>query len=147
MDINNRKKEIRSLWEEDLERAFDKTNKTDSQLFMDILTIVVFNRFNGNIGKLYKIINNMEMFTTIIETFSDLSLRFPDSKEFKDSIILAIVYYYREVQKLPWEQVQKELPYEKDLPLRFGKKVVNVNNDIKRYLDKLLVKEDKNDFF
>jgi hypothetical protein len=147
MDINNRKKEIRSLWEEDLERAFDKTNKTDSQLFMDILTIVVFNRFNGNIGKLYKIINNMEMFTTIIETFSDLSLRFPDSKEFKDSITLAIVYYYREVQKLPWEQVQKELPYEKDLPLRFGKKVVNVNNDIKKYLDNLLVKEDKNDFF
>ena len=127
-----------SLWEKDINDAFEKTVKTDSELFMNILSIIVFNRFNPMIGKIYKIIGDLEKFTKIIEDMSDQYFKFPNSQECKDAITLALVYYYKEVKKMNWVEVQKQLPYEKDIPIHYGKTLAHITDKMRKQLNSIM---------
>lgn len=137
-------KDKKSLWEQDLEKAYDSTKKSDVELLYDLLNIIVFNRFGGHIGKLYKIINDVDKFSMILEEFSNKEFRFPDSDEFKKALTLAMVFYYREVLHFSWEEVQKQFPYESDIPLKYGKKISYLNKTLKEQLTEILTKEKTN---
>ena len=126
------------IWEEELDKLFANVQKSDSDLLMNILTIVVFNRFNNKVGKLYKIIGNMDKFSEILKEFSNQDMRFPDIDDFKDALILALVYYYKKVKLYSWEQIQSLIKYEKDIPIRYGKRVASIDRTIKKQLDELL---------
>lgn len=132
-------------WENELEKVFKKEEKTDSEMLMNILTIVVFNRFNDKIGKLYKAIGDVNKFTEIVNLFPNQNLHFPDSEEFSDAILLALVYYYRKVKGHTWKQVQMELNFEKDIPLRFGKRVNCMKEIIRTKLNEVMSEEKKDD--
>jgi len=131
------KKEIKSLWEEQLSSVFEN-KKTDMDMFLSILSIVVFDRFDENIGKLYSVVNDMEVFTKIINTFSGLTVKVPDRDEFKDAISIALAYHYKHIKNMTWDEIKKELPYETNLPLKTGKGISKLNNTIKEQLDLLL---------
>lgn len=136
-------KELKSLWEENLKDAFTETEKTNSEILMNILSIVVFDRFDSNIGRIYKVCGGIDKFSELIEALSDQTIRFPNAKEFREALTLALSYYYREVKGMSWEDVQKELPYERDVGLHNGKKIALLDRHIKKQLDSLW-KKDKN---
>ena len=127
-----------NLWEESLSKAFEETTKTDAELLLNILTIVVFNRFGNDLGHIYKIVG-MENFSKITEIFSNKTVRFPDSEELRQALVLALTYYYKTIKNMTWEEVQKQLPYEPDLPLHMGKRLASLDRTIKGQLDNLLV--------
>lgn len=129
------------IWESELDKLFEKIQKSDSDLLMDILTIVVFNRFNSKIGKLYKIIGDMDKFTEILKEFSNEDIRLPDINDFKEALILALVYYYKNVQGFSWEEIQSLLKYEKDIPIRYGKRVASIDRTIQKQLNEILNKK------
>lgn len=135
------KKDIKSLWEKSLEEAFEQTVKNDKQILMDILSLVVFNRFNSNIGKLYSILDDLESFTKIIDAFSDQMFKFPNKDEFKQALVLALVYYFKEIKKMNWIEVQKQIPYEKDIPIHYGKKIVSLHKEIKKQIQNLTIEK------
>lgn len=126
------------IWEEELDKLFANVQKSDSDLLMNILTIVVFNRFNSKVGKLYKIIGNMDKFSEILKEFSNQDMRFPDINDFKDALILALVYYYKKVKLYSWEEIQSLIKYEKDIPIRYGKRIASIDRTIKKQLDDIL---------
>lgn len=129
---------MNNLWEENLFNAFKETTKTDAEILLSILTIVVFNRFGNDLGHLYKIVG-MENFSKITEIFSNKTLRFPDSEELRQALVLALSYYYKNIKGMTWEEVQRQLPYEPDLPLHMGKRLVSLDKTIRNQLDSLLV--------
>lgn len=129
---------MNNLWEEHLFNAFEETTKTDAEILLSILTIVVFNRFGNDLGHLYKIVG-MENFSKITEIFSNKTLRFPDSEELRQALVLALSYYYKNIKGMTWEEVQRQLPYEPDLPLHMGKRLVSLDKTIRSQLDSLLV--------
>lgn len=134
---------VKNLWEEELEKVFNKTRRCDEQTFMDILSIIIFNRFDSNLGKLYTIIGDMNLFSKLVEEFSDTMFKFPNSDDLRNAIVTALCYYYREIKHLSWVEVQKLLPYEKDVPIHYGKTIATINRDIKRQLDELLTEQIK----
>lgn len=138
------KQEIKNLWEKDLKDAFSKTEKSNSEILMNILSIVVFDRFDSNIGRIYKVCGGIDKFSELIESLSDQTIRFPNAKEFREALTLALSYYYREIEGLSWEEVQKELPYEQSVGLHNGKKIASLDRNIKKQLDSLWKKDNKN---
>lgn len=136
-----RKDEVKSIWEQQLNEVFTEKKHTDMDLFLNILSIVMFEKFDERVGKLYSVVNDVDLFTTIINTFSGMDLKIPDRQEFKDAITLGLSYYYKEIKKMKWDEIKKELPYEENLPLKTGKSLVKLNNTIKDKLKELLDKE------
>lgn len=134
----SKRQEIKELWKVSLEEAFEKTAKDDSQIFMDILSIVVFNRFESNIGKLYSVLGDIDTFSKVIDNFSDQMFKFPNKTEFRQALVLALVYYFKVIKKMNWIEVQKQIPYEKDLPIHYGKRIASLNKEIKKQLDNIL---------
>ena len=130
---------MQNLWEENLYKAFEETTKTDAEMLLNILTIVVFNRFGNDLGQLYRIIG-MEKFSKITEIFSNKTLRFPESEDLRQALVLALTYYYKNIKGMNWEEIQKQLPYERDLPLHMGKRLVSLDKTIKSQLEGLLSK-------
>ena len=128
---------MNNLWEESLLKAFEETPKSDTEILLGILTIVVFNRFGNDLGMLYKIVG-MEKFSKITEYFSNKTLRFPEAEELRQALVLALTYYYKNVKGMDWVEVQKQLPYERDLPLHMGKRIASLNRTIKKQLEGLL---------
>ena len=49
----------------------------------------------------------------------------------------AIIYYYKEVLGLSWEQIQEQLPYESDIGLRYARKINNLGDKIKKRLQQI----------
>ena len=141
METTNDK--VKSLWKQDLEKAFTQTEKTNSEILMNILSIVVFDRFDSNIGRIYKVVGGLDKFSELIDALSDQIIKFPNAKEFREALTLALSYYYREVKGMSWEDIQKELPYERDVALHNGKKIASLDRNIKKQLDSLW-KKDKN---
>ena len=130
---------MNNLWEDSLKKAFEKTPKSDTEMLLNILTIVVFNRFGEDLGSLYKLIG-MEKFSKMSEMFSDKTVRFPNAEELRQALTLALTYYYKNIKGLSWVEIQKELPYERDLPLHMGKRLASLDRTIRNQLDTLLLK-------
>lgn len=130
---------MNNLWEESLFKAFEETTKTDTEILLNILTIVVFNRFGNDLGTLYRIVG-MENFSKITEIFSSKTVRFPEVEELRQALTLALTYYYKNIKHLSWSEIQKQLPYERDLPLHMGKRLVSLDKTIKNQLEGLLKK-------
>ena len=136
-----RKVEIQSIWEQQLCDIFEQKTHSDMDMLLNILSIVMFDRFDESIGKMYATVNDIDLFSKIVNTFSGMTIKIPERQEFKDAITLGLSYYYREIKKMKWEDIKKELPYEDNLSIKTGRKLVKLNSSIKQKLDDLLKEE------
>jgi hypothetical protein len=130
--MNSNKEE----WEENLKNAY-YTSDSLSKDIKTLLEIIVYVSFGEKIGRLYKIINNNELFSKIIEEFSDCEIEFPSKDEFVESVMTAIVYYYKEILGYDWIQIQKQLGYERDMGLRYKRKIDKLGDNIKKRLNEI----------
>lgn len=133
--------EKKSLWEQNLDKLYTTVDNKD---IGSLLKIIISENFGGNIGKLYNIINDDSKFSEIINQFSDKMIEFPNINDFTSSIILTMVYYYKEVMGYSWKQIQQLLPYERDINLRYGAKINTIRKKIRKRMDEMKEIKDKN---
>jgi|WetSurMetagenome_2_1015567.scaffolds.fasta_scaffold06330_13 hypothetical protein len=138
-----KKEYIKNLWESQLQEIFSMTEKTNMESFISILSMIMYEKFDEKIANLYAIVNNLDLFTSIVNTFSGVTLVFPDREKFKESIVLALSYYYKEVKGMDWEYIKKELPFDDILLLKAGKNLNKLNKLIKKRIKQLLVVKEK----
>lgn len=105
--------------------------------FKSLLRFVIYCNFGDRISGFYSLIDDNEKFSKIMNFFSGASITFPTAEEFKSSIILAVIYYYKEVLHYSWKQIQNLMPDEKDISLRYGYKLKNVKRSIKNKLNEI----------
>jgi len=132
MNIDEKKKQ----WEQNLKSAYINTDSFNKDI-KTLLEIIIYVSFGEKIGRLYKIVDNQELFSKLIEEFGENEISFPSKDEFTESVMTAVVYYYRDVLNYNWEQIQQLLPYENDVGLRYQRKINNLGKNIKKCLDKL----------
>ncbi len=137
------KQEIKSHWEHQITSVFEEKPKTDMEIFLAIISLVMTDRFDGSIAELYSLVHNIQTFTEIINKFSGMTIKIPDREEFKTAITIAQSFYYKEVKKMKWDAIKKELPYGDDIPLRAGKGVAKLSKDIKKQILQLLTEEEE----
>ena len=133
--------EKKSLWEQNLDKLYSTVDNKDVG---SLLKIIISENFGGNIGKLYNIINDDSKFSKIINQFSDKTIEFPNINDFTSSIILTMVYYYKEVMGYSWKQIQQLLPYERDINLRYGAKINTIRKKIRKRMDEMKEIKDEN---
>lgn len=137
------KEEIKSHWEHQINSIFEQKPKSDMDIFLSIVALVLDERFDKNISELYSTIHNVELFTEIINKFSGMTIKIPDRDEFKTALSIALAYHYKEIKKMKWEDIKKELPYGDDIPLKAGKGVAKLQKSIRKQLEQILNKEDE----
>lgn len=132
MNIEEQKKQ----WSETLKSAYTSTDSLSKDI-KTLLEIIIYVSFGEKIGRLYKIINDDNLFSRLVEEFGENEIQFPSKDDFTESVMTAIVYYYKEILGFNWEQIQEQLPYERDVGLRYKRKIDKLGDKIKKRLQQI----------
>ena len=123
-------------WKENLKSVYSSTDSFNKDI-RTLMEIIIYTSFGEKIGRLYKLVDDDKLFSKLIEEFENNEIQFPSKDNFTESIITAIIYYYKEVLGLSWVQIQEQLPYESDIGLRYARKINNLGDKIKKRLQQI----------
>ena len=133
-----KKEEIKSLWKEQLDELFLKKNENEMHDFFSILTIMMNGKYDEKLVCLYELINNVSLFSSIIDEFSGLDISIPNKEDFMDTLKIALAFYYKEIKNMSWKEIQKEIPYEDHIALKASKGIVKMKKELKNQLSSIL---------
>jgi len=139
-DNNNLKKETISIWEEQIDDLFKGKKQSEMVEFLSLLSIIMVDKYDERLIALYEIINNIDIFSTIINDFSGLTIKIPTKEDFTDTLLIALSYYYKEVKGMSWKDIQKELPYEDNIALKASKGIIKIKKELRDQL-KIILEE------
>lgn len=129
------------VWEKRLQETFKKKNKDQTQLFLDIVSIVLFqNEKAREVGDLYSILS-LDDFIKVINLFENRTIEFPSKREVKEAIETSLFYYYKYVRGIDSYQELKEMNIvdEKEFSSRsIGRKLTKLNSKMQEEILKIL---------
>ncbi len=102
-----------------------------------IIRIIIQDYFGEKTEALYSVINDKDKFSLLIKVLGGFSITLPTEEEFKSAIISALVFYYKEVMHFNWNKIEKLIPYEKDIGLRYGSKIRKISDSLKKKIKEL----------
>lgn len=117
-------------WKQELDLAYNECDDLSKEI-KTLMEIIIYTSFGEKIGRLYKIINDSELFSKLINEFEKSEIIFPSKDEFVECVMTSVIYYYKEVLGFDWDKIQKMLPYENDIRLRYTRKIKKLENKIK----------------
>ncbi|GEM_PF-1642790 len=130
------------VWEKRLQEAFKKKDKDQTQLFLDIVSIVLFqNEKAREIGDLYSILS-LEDFVRVINLFENRTIEFPSKKEIKEAIELSLFYYYKHIRGVNSYKDLKDMNIvdEKEFSSRsIGRKLTKLNDKLQEKIFEILM--------
>jgi hypothetical protein len=104
-------KEEGSVFEKQLREAFKPAvDNQQSDLFRAIALVFYHNEKLSDIYDVYKLLG-VENFVRLIHLFDGRTVRFPTSTELKEAITLSLCFYYKEVERLTWEEIHEKIPF------------------------------------
>jgi hypothetical protein len=130
------------LWEEKLNNVFKKKDKTEIEMFLDIVSLILYNNNNQIISGLYSILS-LDDFIKVINLLSGETVKFPCKEEVKEAIELALIFYYKNIKGMTSYKDIKALNIieEKDFSsISIGKKLNKLTSELQEkilnmYLD------------
>lgn len=132
-------KQHKELWDKRLEDIFKKTEQSETDVFMSIVSMIIYNNVKcTDIANLYTLMG-LDNFLKIVTLFESRTIEFPSKKEIKDAVELALIYYYKKVHNFSYEQL-RELPIFKGKELSsisIGKKIVKLQKEIALKLENI----------
>lgn len=126
---------VKNKTEDILKKEYSKIDENINNI-TSLLKLILFENFGEKIEILYSIINDNDKFSQILNTFGGLSIDFPTVEEFKFSVTLSLVFYYKEVMHYSWNKIEEMIPHERDISLRYGSRIKTLSKAIKRQLNK-----------
>lgn len=126
---------VKSETEDILKKEYSKIDENINNI-TSLLKLILFENFGEKIEILYSIVNDNDKFSQILNIFGGLSVDFPTVEEFKFSVTLSLVFYYKEVMHYSWKKIEGMIPHERDISLRYGSRIKTLSKAIKRQLNK-----------
>ena len=97
-----------SVFEQQLKDIFKPTeNKEQTSLFSILALVFYHNSKITDLHDVYKLLG-LENFIKLISLLDGRNVRFPTSTELKDAIILALCFYYKEIENKDWQEIKEE---------------------------------------
>ena len=126
------------LWEKKLNDIFKKKEITDTDTFLNLVSMIVYNNINNeDISRLHSAVD-LDNFLKVITLFENRTVTFPSKKEIKSSIELALYYYYKNVLGITDYSKLKSMglsdPQELS-PISIGKRIAKLNKEIVEKLE------------
>lgn len=125
----------KSKTEDILKKEYSEIDETINNV-TSLLKLILFENFGEKIEILYSIVDDNGKFSQILNTFGGLSVDFPTVEEFKSSVTLSLVFYYKEIMHYSWKKIEEMIPHERDISLRYGSRIKTLSKAIKRQLNK-----------
>lgn len=92
------------------------------------------------LAELYNLLG-VEKFMDVMELLGGKTIKFPSKNSFKETIQIALCYYYRQYKNYSWDQI-KELIHDDDLSsVRLGVRVQQLQRFIETNMEKIARKE------
>ena len=126
---------VKSETEDILKKEYSKIDENINNI-TSLLKLILFENFGEKIEILYSIVNENDKFSLILNSFGGLNVDFPTVEEFKFSVTLSLVFYYKEVMHYSWKKIEEMIPHERDISLRYGSRIKTLSKAIKRQLNK-----------
>jgi hypothetical protein len=123
------------LWQDQINSIFQLKSKDEADVFFNIINLILgVSLKNTDLVKLYKLLG-LDNFSKVINAFNGKNLKLISSEELKDAIILALLFYYKEVKRLTWDEIKQEVPFEVNA-IKYGIRIKNLNSTIKQEIFK-----------
>ena len=121
--------------EEKLKKEYTEIDESINNV-TSLLKVILFENFGEKVEILYSIVDDNDKFSQILNAFGGMNINFPTVEEFKSSVTLSLVFYYKEILHYSWKQIGEMIPYERDISLRYGSRIKTLSKAIKRQLSK-----------
>ena len=129
------------IWEKRLQNIFKKKEKSQTQLFLDVVSIVLFmNKNSKELGDLFSILK-LDDFIKVVSLFENRTIEFPSKKEIQEAIEISLFYYYKNIRGVESYDELKSLNIveQKDFSSRsIGKKLTKLDKELKEKMLEIL---------
>lgn len=100
----------KSILQERLNQALDKGEET---IISDLMKLSLLKRAEKNSDELvftemYNLLG-LEGFSNLISLMDGRTVVFPSKEEFKDTLMIVLAYYYRNLEQKSWEEIKNLL--------------------------------------
>ena len=136
------------VFERQLDNLFAKKAESEVDIIFRIISLVIHNDYSSNtdLRDLFRVVD-LESFIRVISVFENRTVKFPSKSDIKDSLMLALCYYYHEIEGMSWEEIKAVLPFEVS-SIAYGIKIKNFDKfltaKLNEYASSLQGKENKN---
>jgi hypothetical protein len=120
---------MKDIWVEKIHTMFRKKPKEEEEIFLDIVSMIAYHRYDDKLSALYKELG-VETFNKVIAILSGETVSFPDRQDWHDSMLTALCFYYKMLKGYDWDKIKKILPIKRINSIKIGKRINSLNADI-----------------
>lgn len=132
-----------NTWEYKIKKAFEKKEKTDSiDILWQIVSVILYHESNSTtLIEVYKLFEDKkEDFIKLISLLDGRKFIPPTKKELEEVLLLAVLYYEKEIEKKNWDQIKSEFDFDFS-SVKYGIRIKNLDNWIKQKIQEILKRE------
>lgn len=127
-----------SVFERQMREAFKPVDDQNS-LFSAVALVFYHNAKVSEIYDVYKLLG-MENFVKLIHLLDGRIIHLPTSMELQEAILLAICFYYREVEGLDWDEIHDKIPFQFS-SISMSYKLKSLNTSLRNELKEILCED------
>lgn len=112
-------------------------------ILLKIVSLIITQNASGNddLCRLYRVLK-LEDFIKVVSIFDGRTVKFFSKDEIDEALVLALCYYYKEIEGKSWDQIRELIPFEIS-SISFGVKIKNLNSFLRAQIDGLFKKLDE----
>lgn len=105
----------KEIFEEQLNDLFLHSEKTETNQVVRVLSLVLYAeegfKNKEDFLDLYNLLG-LDGFVSVVSLFEKRTVTFPSIETIKDDIILAVIFYYKEIKNYSWAEIKNIVPFE-----------------------------------
>ena len=118
-----------------LHNFFKPLTDISESKFFEIMSLLTLDDESNTLYGFYQLFG-FDGIAEMLEKFGGRKIQFPTSDKFKDSLIVAMCYYYREIKGMKWRDIKSSIPFEFDSQ-KVSMKIMKLDNRIKSLISSL----------
>lgn len=105
------------------------TNKDKSKIINKLLRLILSLTLNENEITVFNIIG-LNKFKELINIFENKEIRFSSKNDFENSLIIFLIYYYKEIENKSWKEIKQlcGIDLKKDYIKKFEELKIKLGN-------------------
>jgi len=120
-------KNPKELFEAQMNDIFDKKTEGEENSILQVLTILLgMPPTNRDLLDLYELLG-LDGFSGVVSLFENRTVTFPSKSELNETVLTALIFYYREIENLSWAEIKEKIPFDFS-PISYSTKIKKLNH-------------------
>ena len=129
-------KDSYNIIDDKINKMFEKEERNNNDVLFKIFNLVLYkNARNTDMIDLYKNFSISD-FVKIISIFDGKIVKFYSLNEIRETLLLTLTYYYREIMEYTWEEIKQMVPFEINT-IKYGIQIKNLNSYLKQKINEI----------